>query len=157
MFAALLPALGEILQCDRVFLYLRNPETTMGKVDYCWRRNSDIPLVKDKNWKLEPANLPEEDPLFAAGLRTEPSIYVEDVETADPKVVNREFERKAFGHRALIHAHLCWDNQFWGVLQPCVFGNKRVWSESDRAVINQVVSKIVPLAVAFVKAATVKQ
>jgi GAF domain-containing protein len=155
MFAALLPALGEILQCDRVFLYLRNPQTKMGKVDYCWRRNSDIPLVKDIDWKPEPANLPEEDPLFAAALRTEASIYIEDVETADPKVVNREFERKEFGHRALIHAHLCWDNQLWGVLQPCVFGNKRVWSAGDRAVVNQVENKIVPLAVAYVKAASV--
>lgn len=157
MFAALLPALGEILQCDRVFLYLRNPQTKMGKVDYCWRLNSDIPLVKDKDWKPEPADLPEKDPLFAAALRTEPSIFVEDVETADPKVLNREFERSEFGHRALIHAHLCWENQLWGVLQPCIYGNKRVWSESDRAVINQVVSKIVPLAVAYVKAATVQQ
>ncbi|MBW4446152.1 MAG: GAF domain-containing protein [Spirirestis rafaelensis WJT71-NPBG6] len=157
MFAALLPTLGEILQCDRIFLYLRNPETKMGKIDYSWRRNSDIPLAKDIDWKPEPAHLPEKDPLFAAALRTEPSIFVEDVETADPKVLNREFERSEFGHRALIHAHLCWENQLWGVLQPCIFGNKRVWSESDRAVINQVVSKIVPLAVAFVKAATVKQ
>jgi len=155
MFAALLPTLGEVLQCDRVFLYLRNPQTKMGKVDYCWRRNPDIPLIINIDWKPEPENLPEEDPLFAAALRTEPSIYVEDVETADPKVVNREFERRDFGHRALIHAHLCWENQLWGVLQPCVFGNKRVWSQSDRAVVNLVESKIVPLAVAYVKAATV--
>ncbi len=127
----------------------------MGKVDYCWLRNPDIPLVQNIHWKPEPANLPEEDPLFAAALRTEPSIFVEDVETADPKVVNREFERRDFGHRALIHAHLCFENQLWGVLQPCIFGNKRVWSQSDRAVINQVVTKIAPLAVAYVKAATV--
>lgn len=154
MFAALLPALGEVLQCDRVFLYLRNPQTKMGKVDYCWRRNSDIPLIKDIDWKPEPANLPEEEPLFAAALRAEPSIYVEDVETADPKIVNREFERKDFGHRAVIHSHLCFENQLWGILQPCVFGNKRVWSQSDRAVVNEVETKIVPLVVAYVKAAS---
>ncbi|MEG4573248.1 hypothetical protein QUA56_11215 [Microcoleus sp. N3A4] len=32
VFSALVPALGEVLNCDRVFLYLRNPETQTGRV-----------------------------------------------------------------------------------------------------------------------------
>ncbi|MBE9186190.1 hypothetical protein IQ270_16225 [Microcoleus sp. LEGE 07076] len=59
--------------------------------------------------------------MFAAAWRTESAIFVEDVETANPEVVNKDFEAKQFGHRALIHAHLCDEGLLWGVLQPCLF------------------------------------
>lgn len=151
IFSALLPALGEVLQCDRCFLYLRNPQTKFGKVPYCWRRNQDIPNIVDADWKLEPASLPQEDPLFAAALQTKPSIYIEDVETASPKILNKQFEKKNFGHQALIHAHLCQDGQLWGILQPCVFGHKRVWSEFDHAVITQLETLLTPLVIVYVQ------
>lgn len=165
VFSALLPALGEVLHCDapqelagrpsvhRCFLYLRNPQTNIGKIPYCWLRSDEYPDVTDSEWKKEPESLPNEDPLFAAALRAEPSVFVEDVETADPQVVNRDFEQKNFGHRALIHAHLCQDGLLWGILQPCVFGQPRVWTEFDRFVIAQIEKKITPLAVTYVKAA----
>ncbi|MDB9344591.1 GAF domain-containing protein [Nodularia spumigena CS-586/05] len=150
IFSAILPAIGEALQCDRCFLYLRNPQTQFGKIAYWWRRNHDIPEIKDSEWKLEPASLPQEDPLFAAALRTEASIYIEDVETASPTVVNKEFERQNFGHRALIHAHLCQDGQLWGILQPCVFSQKRVWSHFDHTIITQLERELTPLAVTYI-------
>ncbi|MFB2920727.1 GAF domain-containing protein [Aerosakkonema funiforme] len=151
VFSDLLPALGEVLKCDRIFLYLYNPYQDIGKVAYCWRRFSEYPDVTEYHWKKEPASLPDEDPLYAAALRTEPSIFVEDIETANPEVVNQDFERKNFGHRALVHAHLCQDGLLWGILQPCVFGQPRVWSEFDRFVISTVTEKIAPLAVAYIK------
>ncbi len=152
VFSALLPALCEVLKCDRCFLYLRDPQTCTGKTPYCWLRSPQYPDVSTKNWEKEPSSLSEEDPLFAAALRTDPSIFIEDVETATPEVVNRNFEAKNFGHRALIHAHLCQDNLLWGVLQPCIFDQPRVWSKFDQFVVNQVVEKITPLAVMYVKA-----
>jgi GAF domain-containing protein len=150
VFSRLLPVLGEILQCDRCFLYLRNPANRMGKATHCWRRNSQIPEVLDPDWKPEPENLPEEDPMFAAALRAKPSIYVEDVETAAPEVLNREFERSNFGHRALIHAHLRQDGKLWGVLQPCVFNQPRHWTDSDHSIVERVERVITPLAIAYV-------
>jgi hypothetical protein len=45
----------------------------------------------------------------------------------------------------------------WGVLQPCVFGQPRVWTESDQKVIAVVTEKITPLAVAYVKSALTKE
>ncbi|HIK06946.1 MAG TPA: GAF domain-containing protein [Trichormus sp. M33_DOE_039] len=150
VFQAVLPQIGEVLKCDRCFLYLRNPQTHFGKVAYCWRRDHTIPDIAEYEWKLEPDLLRQEDPLFAAALRTEASIYIEDVETANPKVVNKEFERENFGHRALIHAHLCQDGQLWGILQPCVFGEKRIWSDFDRAVITQLESELTPLVVSYI-------
>ena len=153
VFAALLPALGEVLQCERIFLYLRDPQTHIGKAAYCWCRSPEYPDVSDSEWKQEPESLASEDPLWAAAMRTEPSIFVEDVETASPQVVNKAFEQKNFGHRALIHAHLRCDGQLWGILQPCVFGKPRVWTEADRSIIGAVTEKLTPLAVSYVKTA----
>jgi GAF domain-containing protein len=149
VFALLLPVLGRILSCDRCFLYLRDPHTKLGKVPFCWRRISTIPEVFDIDWKLEPDSLID-DPLFMAALEAKPSVFVEDVETADPKIVNRRFEQENFGHRALIHAHLCENGLLWGILQPCIFGKPRVWTEIDHAVMSQVEQSITPLAIAYV-------
>jgi len=151
VFSALLPVLCEVLECDRCFLYLRNPHTNVGHTPYCWRRNPAVPDVTSKELKIEPESLSKEDPLFAAALDAKPSVYVEDVETADPTVVNLEFEQKSFGHRALVHGHLRQDGVTWGILQPCVFGQPRVWTEFDRDVMTQIEQKITPIAVAYVK------
>ncbi|MBE9224940.1 GAF domain-containing protein [Phormidium sp. LEGE 05292] len=151
VFSALLPALGEVLKCDRIFLYLRNPHTQMGKIPFCWRRSSEYPEVIRSDWEKDPESLPDEDPLFAAGLHNKPSVFVEDVETANPEVLNKDYERQNFGHRALIHAHLCENNLFWRVLQPAIFGQPRIWTEFDHFVIDEVTKKITPLAVEYVK------
>ncbi|MGF1499806.1 MAG: GAF domain-containing protein [Elainellaceae cyanobacterium] len=148
--AELMPLLGEMLQCDRCFLYLRSPATGLGRVPFCWRRTEAIPKVYDSDWKPEPPSLAEEDPLFAAALRTAPSIFVEDVRSAPESLVNADFERENFGHRALVHAHLCQDGQLWGVLQPCVFDRPRIWREGDRFLISHTVAQITPLAVEYV-------
>jgi GAF domain-containing protein len=153
VFAALLPALCEALQVDRCFLHLRNPQTRMHQ-NLCWRRSSEMPDTSTKGWELE-GEWEREDPMFAAALRTDPSIFVEDIETAGAEVLNVEFERKNLGHRALVHAHICQDEQLWAILQPCVFEHPRVWSEFDRSVINQVVEKLKPWVISYVQAAEV--
>lgn len=151
IFHELLPILGEVLHCDRIFLYLRHPETRRGTTACCWRRTSEFPDTTNIRWEQEPESLTSEDPMFAAAVAGKNSIFVEDVETADPTVLNRDFERKNFGHRALIHGHLVQDGQLWGVLQPCVFGKPRIWSDFDRSVIQQLIPKLTPLAIAFVQ------
>lgn len=150
VFTALMPALGERLGCDRIFLYLRDPQQCLGRVPFYWRRDQSIPEVYDPDWKPEPSGLTAEDPMFRAAVATQPSIFVEDVETASPEIVNRDFEAKTFGHRALIHAHLCQNDQLWGILQPAVFGQPRVWSQSDRDLIEITIDRITPLAVDYV-------
>ncbi|WOD37555.1 GAF domain-containing protein [Nodosilinea sp. E11] len=147
-----LAMLGQQLRCDRVFLYLRSPETHLGRVPFCWRKQRSVPLIYDPDWKPEAPSLATEDPMFAAALQAQPSIFVEDVERASPEVLNREFERETFGHRALVHAHLCSAQTLWGVLQACVFGVPRVWSQGDRQVIDQAVAWLTPLALAYVQA-----
>jgi hypothetical protein len=127
--------LGPQLQCDRVFLYVRSPSSQLGRVPFCWVRHSDFPRVYDPDWKFESPALPERDPMFAAALKAHPSLFIEDIETASPDVVNLDFEHETFNHRALIHAHLCIEHKLWGILQPCVFEHPRTWSPRDRHVI----------------------
>jgi len=153
VFAALLPAVCDVLQTDRCFLHLRNPQTRMYQ-NLCWRRSPEIPDTSTKGWEQE-IEWEREDPMFAAALRTDPSIFVEDVELASSDVLNLDFERKYFGHRALIHAHLCHDGLLWAILQPCIFGHPRVWSEFDRSVIDRVLEKLKPFVLSYVRDAEV--
>lgn len=152
LFDALMPAIGTYLECDRCFLYLRDPNTGFGKVSFCWIRDDAIPMVYDAEWKLEPPTLADRDPMFAAALRAEPSVIVEDVETAAPTTLNKQFERESFGHRALIHAHICHEGQLWGVLQPSIFGRPRYWTPLEQTALEQVAQAITPSAVAYVTA-----
>ncbi|MBW4616922.1 MAG: GAF domain-containing protein [Desmonostoc vinosum HA7617-LM4] len=153
VLSGLLPVVGEFLECDRCFLYLHNPQTGFGRVAFCWVRTPDIPRVYHDKWQLQPSSLPKEDPMFAAALRAEPSIFIEDIETANPQILNRQFEQKTFGHRALIHAHIRHHGQLWGILQPCVFSHPRIWTEYEQEVINNLVQQITPLAISYVKSA----
>lgn len=152
VLSALMTHLGEFLQVDRCFLYLRDPQTRLGRVPFCWTRSPEIPTVYDEDWKPEPKSLPDEDPMFAAALNTDPSIFVEDVEAASPQVLNSQFEQENFGHRALVHAHICAEGQLWGVLQPCVFGQPRAWAEDEKQTIAQIVQQITPVVVRYVTA-----
>ncbi|NJL81898.1 MAG: GAF domain-containing protein [Chloroflexaceae bacterium] len=149
-FLNLLSILGEAWTCDRVFLYLRDPLTAWGKVPYCWRASEAIPDAWTPELKAESPSLVAEDPMFAAAVQAQPSIFVEDVETAAPLVVNREFERQNFGHRALIHGHLCQDGQLWGILQACTFHRPHPWSQADRELCDRVTAKLAPVVQAYV-------
>jgi GAF domain-containing protein len=153
VLTAVLPAVCEVLQSDRCFLHLRNPQTRMHK-NICWRRSPDLPDTSTVGWEKE-QEWEQEDPMFAAALRAKDSIFVEDIETADPTVLNVEFERNYLGHRALIHAHLRHDGLLWGILQPCIFGHPRVWSEFDRSVVTQLTEKLTPIVIQVVQAAGV--
>lgn len=148
--ATLIPYLGKQLQCDRVFLYLRSPQAQVGRVPFCWRKDEHIREIYDPDWKPEPPSLRQEDPMFAAAIEGKPSIFIADVETAPPETLNQDFERETFGHRALIHAHLIQQHTLWGILQPCVFDQPRVWNERDRALIHEAVERLTPLAIQYV-------
>lgn len=151
LFTALMGAIAEFLHCDRCFLYLRDPETRLGRVPFCWTRHADVPVVYDEDWKLEPENLGDDDPMFAAALDCKPSIFVEDVTTESPDILNAEFERENFGHRALIHGHLCQNHQLWGVLQPCMMNEPRHWTIEEQAIFVQIIERVTAITVTYVE------
>lgn len=153
LFKALLPVLGDVLQVDRCFLHLRNPDTRLYR-SFCWRRSPEFLDISTAGWEPE-MEWEQDDPMFAAALRTEPSIFIEDIEAASPTVLNREFERQHLGHRALIHAHITQDNVLWGILQPCMMAVPRRWSEFDRSTVLAVIERLRPFVQAYVKSAGV--
>lgn len=149
LFPTLLPAIGEVLQSDRCFLHLRQPTTRL-YLNLCWRRHPNLPDTSTHGWEPE-QEWEREDPMFAAALRTAPPIFVDDIETADSSVLNVDFERNVMGHRSLVHAHLAEDGVLWGILQPCMFGCPRVWTQGDRAVIHELVGRLTPIAKGYVQ------
>ncbi|MCU0551814.1 MAG: GAF domain-containing protein [Leptolyngbya sp. Prado105] len=149
--SGLMQAIAEYLNCDRCFCYLRNPQTHLGRVPFCWTRTDQIPVVYDEDWKPEPESLRDEDPMFAAALETKPSIFVEDVNTTSAEILNAKFEQENFGHRALIHGHLCYNNQLWGVLQPCNMTQPHAWTAEERSTFTELIERITPIAVAYIK------
>jgi GAF domain-containing protein len=143
---------GRTLEADRCFLYVRQPQQRRGRTAFCWRRH---PAIPDKNtiqphWQADTDALPAQDPLIRAGLALKPSVYVDDVETASSQVLNRAFEQETFGHRALIHAHIQGDNQLWGILQPCMFGAPRHWTDEEKAQIEAILPGLQPVIEAYV-------
>jgi hypothetical protein len=65
-------------------------------------------------------------------------------------VLNRDFERRTFGHRALVHAHLVDEaQQLWGILQPCVFGHPRHWTPAERAYLEAALPLLLPVVQAY--------
>jgi GAF domain-containing protein len=147
----LMTAIAEILAADRCFLYVRDPKTRLGKVAFCYCRHKEVPDLTSDRFKQDSLGLEAKDPLFAAALSCRPTVFVNDIETADPQVVNRDFEEKQFGHRALIHAHLCSSGNLWGILQPCVFGSPRQWTDLDKQLIEMAVDRATPLVKEYVQ------
>lgn len=98
ILAEITQAIALMLQVDRCFLYVRDPESRYGQAAFCYCRNPQVPDVSSNEWKLEPENLSAKDPMFAAALNCKPSIYVGDVETADPKVVILKPKHLDIGH-----------------------------------------------------------
>lgn len=143
-------AVGTALGADRCFLYVRQPDRQHGRIAFCWRKDDTIPDVIQPDWQPDTTDLPREDPLIRAGLAMQPSVYVDDVETAGPEVLNQEFERKTFGHRALIHAHIQQDGQLWGILQPCVFMGPRHWTEIEKTHVEAALTRLQPVIEAYV-------
>lgn len=143
-FNAALQLVGEHLRADRCFLYVRDPAAGRGRIAFCWRRTAAIPDPRH-DWQDDTTDLPQQDPLFRAALAARPSVYVADVETAPPTVLNRTFEHETFGHRALIHAHITENSQLWGILQPCLFGSPRDWTPAEHAAVESVLPLLLPV------------
>ena len=154
-FYFLMPALGEFYQSDRCFLYLRNPKNKIGKITHCWIRDTSITNMIDRTWNKEPDDLTDNDPMFRAATLCKPSLFIEDVESESPEILNKIFEKNNFGHRALIHSHLCVENELWGVLQPCIYGKTHTWSEEHRLLTKEIEPVLSPLAKQYINLANV--
>ncbi|GAB3243668.1 hypothetical protein GCM10027346_40650 [Hymenobacter seoulensis] len=145
-----LDLVGPYLRVDRCFLYVRDPAQGRGRIAFVWRLDEAVPDPRH-DWQDDTGDLPQQDPLFRAALAARPSVFVDDVTEAGPEVLNQEFERSTFGHRALVHAHITDQAQLWGILQPCVFGHPSHWTPAEREYLNQAVSLFLPVVQRYVR------
>ncbi|MGJ3246943.1 MAG: GAF domain-containing protein [Elainellaceae cyanobacterium] len=134
-FTALMPALVEVLQCDRCFLFIRDPQRQRTRITHGYSREPRWPTMVQADWSRESPDLNAKDPLTLSAYQSPEAHFIEDIETAPAGMLDVNLERSVFGHRALIHAPIYADAEFYGVLEPCVFETPRVWSEGDRRLI----------------------
>ncbi|OGX91448.1 GAF domain-containing protein [Hymenobacter coccineus] len=145
-----LDLVGPHLRADRCFLYVRDPAQGRGRIALVWRLDEAVPDPRH-DWQDDTGDLPQQDPLFRAALAARPSVFVDDVLEAGPEVLNQEFERTTFGHRALVHAHITDHGQLWCILQPCVFGHPRHWTAAERAYLDAAVPLFLPVVQAYMR------
>ena len=145
-----LELVGLFLRADRCFLYVRDPAQGRGRIAFVWRLDEAVPDPRH-DWQDDTGDLPKQDPLFRAALAAKSSVFVDDVTEAGPDVLNQEFERTTFGHRALVHAHITEHGQLWGILQPCVFGHPRHWTGPERDYLNAAVPLFLPVVQAYMR------
>jgi GAF domain-containing protein len=148
---ALMPAYCEVLNADRCFIYVRDPATQTGSVVSSW---SADPQWDDKHrpWAAEPDDLFTFDPLMGIASRTPVAVFIEDVETEGPDVVNIEFERRDYKHTAFIHAPVYDRGELVGILEPCTFGPARPWTPEDKDLTAAVQDRLGPLVGPWVRA-----
>ncbi|UOQ74907.1 GAF domain-containing protein [Hymenobacter cellulosilyticus] len=145
-----LDLVGSHLRVDRCFLYVRNPARGRGRIAFVWRRHEAVPDPRH-DWQNDTGELPKEDPLFRAALAARPSVFVDDVHEAGPEVLNQDFERRTFGHRALVHAHITEQGQLWGILQPCVFDHPRHWTPAEHEYLAEAVLLFLPVVQRYMR------
>ena len=151
---AALDLVGPEVRADRCFLYVRDPQREKGRIALVWRLDEAVPDPRH-DWQTDTGDLPQKDPLFRAALAARPSVFVEDVSEAGPDVLNQDFERRTFGHRALVHAHITEGATLWGILQPCVFGHPHHWTAAERAYLEGALPCFLPVIQEYMATQTI--
>ncbi len=149
----LMQELCDALNCDRCLLFLRDPDTRKGRCTHGWETDPGFAFDRpDDGWADEPANLEAEDPMFAEAMHNPEALFIEDIETAPPDLVNAEYEREVFKHRALVHAPLRHGDKVYGILEPCTMVEPKAWSEQDREITAWTMKQLTPIAIDYIAA-----
>ncbi|MGB3492575.1 MAG: GAF domain-containing protein [Elainellaceae cyanobacterium] len=146
--------LCQLLACDRCFLYLRDPDTRQGRVTHCYSIDIRWADLRGAAW-IESDNIETKDPLMAIAFRTAEPVFVEDIETASADVINLDYERKEFGHRALVHAPIYGDGRLIGILEPCMFEQPREWTEADRELVAIAQEALTPIVLSYLESTAI--
>jgi GAF domain-containing protein len=146
--AALMQALCQAWSCERCFLCLRDPDTSLTRITHSHCTRLDRESLLEPDWQLEDAAILS-DPLMILAFQSPDPIYVEDVEMADPAEINLAYEQQVFKSRALIHAPIYAQGRLYGILEPCVFDQPRIWTETDRWLTVQMQQQLAPLVLQY--------
>ena len=152
LFDRLMVAMVELLECDRCYLYVRDPELLVGQILHCHCVDSSIPNLKNCNPHSESLYVAEKDPLFAAALQCERPIFIDRLDSISNSDRDIEFFRQYYREqKSLIQAHICSQDRLWGILQASQFNRSRPWTKFDRTVIYTVLDRISRSVTVYVK------
>ena len=162
-FERLTIAIVELLKCDRCYIYIRDPQFHNYQIPSCYCARSEVPNIAQPQISTE-SHLLKADPLFAAALNCKPTIFIEDTSEATTQCdriatkshdasfqlhfdkENSYSDRQNYlRHKAIVQAHICLENQLWGIIRASQFDRPRPWTKFDRSTISVVVDKITPL------------
>lgn len=137
VFMALMSAVVDELRCDRCFLFIRDPQRQRTRITHGYSRESRWPTMVQSDWSQESPDLNANDPLTLSAYQSSEIHFIEDIETVPPGTLDINLERSVFRHRALVHAPIYYEGEFYGVLEPCVFETPRYWTEGNRTLIHR--------------------
>ena len=151
-FDNLMYGIADLLQCDRCYLYIRDPELLTYQIPHCYCTHPEIPNLACSHRDTESFYLAEANPLFAAAIGGEPHIYIENVEQLFYSDRNCAFWQKNYkDQKALVQAHLFTGGKLWGIIQAAQYNHSRPWTKFDRSLISQIADRITPLVTVYVK------
>ena len=143
------------LDCQRCILYCRQPDLRRANTTHAWwSPEKEEYAVTWESWFSSewvdegPANAP--DPLYHAALLSPEALYIDDIENEPTGLINFEWELETFKHKALIHAPIYYQDRFYGILEPSVFGQPRHWSATDRAITTWAQEQLGPIVSEYV-------
>ncbi len=142
--------IGEGLSADRCFLYVRQPNQERGRIAFCWRKDGQIDQVFQPDWIADTTDRSQTDPMNRISLDSKEPVYVDDVKTSGPGVLNQAFSQDTFGHRAFIQAPIQAYGQLWGILVPSIFGESHSWTNDEKSQIEAILPRLQPMIEEFV-------
>lgn len=144
--ARLMPLIVTALHTDRCFIYMRDPGRRRVAYTHGYTALPSWRHFGNGAWRPEPNPATLNEPMLKKAFTDSRPLFIDDIETAEEGVLNVELERRVFGHRALIHAPLHHQGDFYGVLETAIRDVPRRWTEIDRSVIRTLQPEVAALA-----------
>ncbi|MBN36388.1 MAG: hypothetical protein CMM46_16735 [Rhodospirillaceae bacterium] len=153
LIGALMEVYGKAVSADRCLMFLYEPSRGLSRCTHAWQARDEWALERRvEAWEPLPEGLAEEDPMFAMALHNPEALYIDNVLTADQKLVNGPYELENFKHHSLVHAPLLEDGTLYGILEPCTMAAPRSWTDHDKAVTGWTQERLLPVAKRYIAA-----
>jgi len=149
--SALMAAIPEVLDTDRAFLWVRDPDKRRVKFSHGYSSDPNRKAVISKDWApdVHPRSIPK--PLLKRAFASPHAIFIDDIYDQPKEMLNADFQALVYENRALIHAPLYVDGALYGILQTDIFDSPRDWSDQDIALMQKIQEQLATLTVAYLQ------
>lgn len=145
----LMSAIVSEMNTDRCFIYMRDPIKRQTAFTHGYTPLEDWRSFDGGGWSREPDPETLGEPMLKKAFTDPTALFIEDIETAAPGVLNKSMERSVFGHRALVHAPIYHETRFYGILEIAVRREPRVWTAADRSLVEWLQPRVAKIAAEY--------